>query len=513
VRAGPGRAGTAPGGTGTVTVGIDIGTTAVKAVAAWADGTVAARARVPHRLVTPGPELLEHDAARAWRRGPLQALAEVATGLEVAGVCVASMVPSLTVVDRRGMPRSPGLLYGDARGRRVPLPPRPAARHGAGGGSGGTVSGAAAGGADGTAGAGGTGGADGMPDAEGFLRWAAAEAPGAAGYWPAQAVAGFALARVPAIDTAMGSAMGPLLRYGDWDDDVLERLGVSRSQLPTIVPMGAAAGTVAGSGAVLAGGTVDALCDQIVAGAEDPGDVLVIFGATLVVWAVTDTWIEVPGLWTVPHTVPDRVLVGGPSNAGALFVDWARGLLAGGARRPPAGVGVPGSAATGHPHATEEPPRAGHPERVPVWLPYVRGERVLFHDPSLRAAVVDLDITHDAGALERAAYEASGFVIRQVLERAGIAGRRVVASGGGTRVLPWMQAVADATGLPVDLVAVPEGAALGAAYLARMAAGAERDLDGARRWARVGRRVLPDPAWQDAAARRYRRFVAAGPGG
>ena len=71
------------------------------------------------------------------------------------------------------------------------------------------------------------------------------------------------------------------------------------------------------------------LCDQIVSGATQAGDVLVIFGATLIVWAVVDDWVEAPGLWTLPHTVAGKVLVGGPSNAGALFVDWARALLHG----------------------------------------------------------------------------------------------------------------------------------------------------------------------------------------
>ena len=60
---------------GSVTVGVDIGTTAVKAVAVDGSGTVLARSRIPHRLISPAPDLLEHDAGRAWRRGPLQALA------------------------------------------------------------------------------------------------------------------------------------------------------------------------------------------------------------------------------------------------------------------------------------------------------------------------------------------------------------------------------------------------------------------------------------------------------
>ena len=62
----------------------------------------------------------------------------------------------------------------------------------------------------------------------------------------------------------------------------------------------------------------------------------------------------------------------------------------------------------------------------------------------------------------------------------GVEGRRVVASGGGTRVHAWMAGVADATGLPVDTVAVPEGAAYGAAFVARVAAGLEPSLDGSQ---------------------------------
>lgn len=466
---------------GSATVGIDIGTTAVKALAVDEDGRVVRRSRIGHRLTAPAPDLLEHDAAKAWRRGPKRALAEVTAGLDVAGVCVASMVPSMTAVGPRGMPCAPGLLYGDARGRSYLQGGVPPAASG-----------------EST-----------MTDAEGFLCWAAQNCPDARGYWPAQAVANYALGRVPAIDTAVSMSLGSLMAQGSWDTDVLARLGASRSQMPTVVNLGEAAGEVTGSGATLAGGTIDALCDQIVAGADEPGDVLVICGATLVVWAVITDWVEVPGLWTVPHTSAGRVLIGGPSNAGALFVDWARALLQGGFRRAPV---PPRRPEQGPPDRFEEPERTGDPGRVPVWTPYLRGERAPFHDTSLRAGIHGLDITHDAAAIERAAYEASGFVIRQMLDRAGIAGKRIVATGGGTRITQWMQAIADASGMPVDVVAVHEGAALGAAYMARMAAGLEGSLDDSRRWARSGHRIEPDPRWQAAASERYGRFLALGPG-
>jgi len=40
-----------------------------------------------------------------------------------------------------------------------------------------------------------------------------------------------------------------------------------------------------------------------------------------------------------------------------------------------------------------------------------------------------------------------------------------------------------------------------------MAAGLETDLAGADRWAKVGRRIEPDPEWAEAARQRYARFL------
>jgi xylulokinase len=144
---------------------------------------------------------------------------------------------------------------------------------------------------------------------------------------------------------------------------------------------------------------------------------------------------------------------------------------------------------------------------VPVWAPYVRGERTPYHDPDRRAVLDGLDLTHGGAAVRRAGYEASGFVVRQLIELSGAPAARIVATGGGTRVQPWMQAIADATGLPVELSAVSEGAALGAAFLGRMAAGLETSTADAARWASTERVVQPDPVWAGPMQDRYARFL------
>ena len=78
------------------------------------------------------------------------------------------MVPSLAAVDARGHALTPGLLYGDARGRGDGRP---------------------------------TGAPGDVGELLGFLRWCQGEAPDAAGFWPAQAVANHALGGEGAMDS------------------------------------------------------------------------------------------------------------------------------------------------------------------------------------------------------------------------------------------------------------------------------------------------------------------------
>jgi xylulokinase len=441
-----------------VTVGIDIGTTAVKAVAVAGDGEVLARARVPHDVRTAEPGSFEHDVDAAWRAGVLDALAQVAAGRDVAAVNVAAMVPSLGAVGPDGRAVGPGLLYGDRRGEHEP----------------------AAADEPGDSG-----------ELLAFLAWHAGASTGAAGYWPAQAVANHALCGRAAIDTTTAMTALPLFDGRGWDEGLAASAGTTVDRLPAIVvgvePAGRVAGGRPAAGALVGGGSIDAFAEQLVAGADDVGDVLVLCGTTLITWGVLGAWSTAPGLWTIPHSAAGLSLIGGPSNAGGLFLGAVRRWV--GPGDDAGGVG---------------------PGDLPVWLPYLRGERTPLHRPDLRASVDGLALHHTAAHLTRAGYEAAGFVVRHHLdlarESAGLAPRRIVATGGGTRDAAWMRALADCTGLPVDVAAVPEGAALGSAFVARCVAGLEPGMTDARRWARTSHTVEPDPAWVDAADGRYERF-------
>ena len=435
-----------------LTVGIDIGTTSVKAVAVDGEGTVVARARIPHEVRAPDPDTFEHDASVAWVDGVLRAWDAVGEGRDVAAATVSAMVPSLCGVDADGKPVTPGLLYGDGRGRTDSN-------------------------ADGVAG-----------EVVGFARALAAE-PGVVALWPAQAVANHALCGVGGIDTATAMTMAPLFNGSEWDPQLLVELGLEPHQLPKLVVGVAPVGDR--DGVVISGGTIDALAEQTVAVAGQPGDVMVICGTTLIPWALTTEWIEVDGLWTIPYAVPGIVAVGGASNAGGLFIDHVRRL-------------------TGDPSQADV--LAVSPHRRPVWVPYIRGERTPFHDASLRAELLDMGVHHGPSEILAAAYDAAGFVVRHHIDLAATAldeaarPRRIVATGGGTQSGAWMQALADTTGLPVDVAAHPEGAAIGAAFTSRLTAGLETDRAVSQSWAATSHRVEPRPDHVPAADVRYARF-------
>src|SRR5437762_13679863 len=144
-----------------VTVGIDIGTTSVKAIAADGDGVVIASARVPHPLRIDDAEELAHDIDAAWIDGVRAAYAQVSGDVDIVGVNVAAMVPSLGALTADGRAAGPGLLYGDHRGRR------PTDRDGANPVERGEM--------------------------DGFLGWLREHCPDAQRFWPAQATADFAL--------------------------------------------------------------------------------------------------------------------------------------------------------------------------------------------------------------------------------------------------------------------------------------------------------------------------------
>ena len=155
-------------------------------------------------------------------------------------------------------------------------------------------------------------------------------------------------------------------------------------------------------------------------------------------------------------------------------------------------------------------PAAGAYERMTSWaakaplgargllfLPYLVGERSPHMDPRARGAFLGLAAHHDHGDVVRAVMEGITFACRDAfaaLQDAGASPERIVMAGGGSRSPFWRQMVADMFGLPVYALATTDQAAMGAALLA---ASGIRELDPvetAHRWARYGPATEPNLA-------------------
>jgi len=120
---------------------------------------------------------------------------------------------------------------------------------------------------------------------------------------------------------------------------------------------------------------------------------------------------------------------------------------------------------------------------------------------------------HTRAHLLRALIEGIGFGFRHLLEafaQAGQPPRRLFATGGGLHAPLWTQIMSDISGRAQHVRSVPEGAALGAAYLGALAAGVfDRRRPVPPDWIATDRHVRPLPAAQRQYARLYPLFLEA----
>ena len=297
------------------------------------------------------------------------------------------------------------------------------------------------------------------------------------------------LAGERAIDVA--DASGTLLfdvGARGWSDEVLEALELPPEWLPPVyespyVPHMPGAG--------------DQAAAALGVGIDAPGPVSVVLGTSGVVFAALPSFAaDAEGrVHAFCHAVPGGWHAMGVMLSAAGSLRWLRDavggsyeeLVAEAERWPPGVEGL-------------------------VFLPYLAGERTPHADPDARGAFVGLSVRHDRGAFVRAVLEGVAFGLRDSLEllrELGVQASVGRASGGGARSRLWLRIVASVLGIRLELTAVEEGSAYGAALLAGVSAGVFADVhEAVRSCVRVTETVEPDPGWRDEYALRYARFRA-----
>jgi xylulokinase len=261
------------------------------------------------------------------------------------------------------------------------------------------------------------------------------------------------------------------LQTRTWSPEVVEALGLDPAMLPRtvegpeivgVVSDEAAAATGLRAGTPVVGGGGDQAANAVGVGAVVPGIGAMSVGTSGVVFVPTaGPAIEPDGrLHAFCHAVPGTWHLMGVTLSAAGSLKWLRDELAPektwdeltalAAPVPPGSEGL-------------------------IFLPYLSGERTPYPDPLARGAFVGLTVRHGLGHMVRAVLEGVAFSLRDAFELVRETSpeplRDLRASGGGTNSELWKQIIADVLGVPISLTRTAEGVATGAAILAAVGAG------------------------------------------
>ncbi len=309
-------------------------------------------------------------------------------------------------------------------------------------------------------------------------------------------------------------AAGTLLfdiRKNRWSAGMLSSLGLDSNLLPPIVGSAEVAGRLTSSAATslglregtpVVGGGADNAAASVGSGVVTNGTMQTSIGTSGAVVAPIDQPRVDPGMriHSFNHAVPDMwYLMGVVLSAGAALA-WFRRALSGPAGTSPSYDDLTAEAADVTPGADGL-----------TFLPYLTGERTPHADSNARGVFVGIHAGHERGHMVRAVMEGVTFALRDSLElmRGLIAdAEEAVAVGGGARSDFWRQMQADVLNVPVVTVGPSGGAPYGAAILAAVGAAAFKSVpETCQEWIKPLDHLEPNPQTHDAYQRAYERYT------
>jgi xylulokinase len=440
-------------------LGLDLGTTEVKAGLVATDGRLLALARAGYDVDGAQSRGWGEQDPGAWWSAVVRAVRglQLTDATDIAAIGVDGHGPTLVAVDERGEATRPAITFLDTRA---------------------------------------TAEAEELSTATGVRGWALGGLPAA--LWVERHEPAVAAATTWYLATwewlalrLSGESMAPLVPdQVVADRSIVAATGVPSSRLPRTGCIADLVGTLTETAAAalglragipVVGGTVDAFASYLGAGLLEPGDAYDPGGAAGGFGVYWDRPIDVPGGFVTPGPLAGRFSVGAAMAATGRALDWYRDNVLGGTVTTDALLQ----------EAAATPPGADGL----VFLPYLAGERSPIWDPQARGVLAGLTLDHARGHVARAIVEASALAIRHVAGPMLAAGVRVTdmrVCGGPARSAFWNQVKADVTGFRVAVPAVLETAVLGSAILASVGVGVHRDLPTAiRAMTRIETRIEP----------------------
>jgi xylulokinase len=466
----------------TTLIGIDVGTTAVKAILIDAKGNRLDSFARPYPISRPAEGYAEQDP-RDWLEGVLAALGRFAAGHDLgglAGIGICSQVNTHVFVDAIGNPLLPAILWQDGRSA-----------------------------ADAAA-------LDAEVTVAQKLAWFGGPVPIDASH----ALSRMAHVRrtrpqiydqtrwvllpkdycVLQLTGEVGSdpiaAVGLVDRQG-YVAPLLDLVPDAAERLPPLHPFTHVAGRVRNglpcAGTPVVVGAMDAWGGMFGTGVAADGDAMYQSGTSEIPGIVSSTVNPTPGVILFPP-YEGIVMHAAPTQTGGAALAWLGKVL----NRSPAEM-------------TELAAGIAPSSAVPLFLPHLQGERAPIWDSASRGVFARLDDRAGPAEMVRAVMEGVAFSVRWAFEALqSSAGRTVTVAnigGGGSRSDLWCQIRADALGMTLRRTAAPEAAAIGAAILAGVGTGVTASIAAAARaLVQFDRTFEPNPAMAGYYVDRYGKY-------
>ncbi len=467
-------------------IGIDVGTSSIKALLVDSSGKVLAAANPEYPFQTPAPLQAETDPEVWWDATcrALRDLLKETSPESISGIGLTGQMHGLVILDGRGNALRPCIMWNDQRSYKEcqemteALGESEVLR------------------------------ITGNPILAGFtapkLRWVEKFEP--------EVFSRIAKVLLPKdfiryrltgeffseVSDASGTSM---LNVGErnWSDQILSGMGWPREWLPEVtestvasaaVSADAAARTGLSAGTPVVAGGGDQAAQAVGCGIVREGMVSATLGTSGVVFAQSDDYrVEPEGkLHAFCHAVPGKWHLMGVMLSAAGSFQWYKNRL-GGEEKASEEEGNGNAYDLLTEDAASVPPGC---EGL-IFLPYLSGERTPHPDPHARGAFVGLTLRHAKAHMTRAVLEGVSFGLKDslsLMQQLGVRPDRVVLSGGGARSSLWKQMLADVFETPCALVNSREGAAYGAALLASVGCGNHPGVEeAAKAWIKETERI------------------------
>ena len=295
----------------------------------------------------------------------------------------------------------------------------------------------------------------------------------------------------PVMDWSMASRMGLLNnRTRAWSHALLEASDLPASLFPPVAPSGTFVGTVPaetmetwgiGKPVDIYTGGHDQACALLGAAVSDTATALYSIGTTeAIAVPVEASWggLGDKAVSTYPHVVANRSVILFGSQHGGRVLQWLARLL---------GETDPSAIVSDLPEAPS----------LLTFIPHFGSSGTVRNDGQASGTFHGLDYTTTRETVTLGVLE--GITMEQAwglatLRDQGLEIRTLRAVGGGSRSDQWMQLKADVLDLPIECLDQPDTACAGAAILAGRGANVLQDGDPAfERFATIRRRFQPRP--------------------